>query len=87
VILVISDTGIGVTPETIGQLLHDIPVPSSVGPHGDKGAGVGLGLGRNWLSGLGVKRDFRSQVNVGANVIMNIPGTGYWVSECVRHLG
>ncbi|MDE0809296.1 MAG: hypothetical protein OSB69_08195 [Alphaproteobacteria bacterium] len=36
VILVISDTGIGMTPETIVQILHDLPVPSSVGPHGDK---------------------------------------------------
>jgi two-component system, cell cycle sensor histidine kinase PleC len=74
-ILVISDTGIGMEPATIVKLLRDLPVPSGVGPHGDKRTGLGLGLVRTRLSNLGIKLDFCSQVNVGTSVTMTFPET------------
>ena len=74
-ILVISDTGIGMAPETIVRLMRCLPLLPGVGPHGDKGTGLGLGLVRNRLANLGIKLEFRSQVSVGTAVIMTFPET------------
>ena len=72
-ILVISDTGIGMTPATIAQFMRAMPVPPGVGPHGDSGTGLGLGLVRNRLANLGIQLEFRSQINAGTAVIMRFP--------------
>ena len=74
-ILVISDTGIGMAPATIVNLMRDLPIPAGVGPHGDTGNGMGLGLVRARLASLGIKLEFHSQLNVGTAVIMTFPET------------
>jgi signal transduction histidine kinase len=72
-VLVISDTGIGMTPATIVQLMRSLPVPPCTGPHGDRGTGLGLGLVRSRLERLGIELEFRSQVDVGTAVTLKFP--------------
>lgn len=72
-ILVISDTGVGMTPETLVKIMRSLPVEPGVGPHGDTGSGLGLGMVKARLASLGIGLELRSSVNVGTAVILTFP--------------
>jgi signal transduction histidine kinase len=73
VVLVIADTGVGMPPAMVLDLIRDFPVPSGIGPHGDTGSGIGLSLVRKWLASLGVGLRFSSEENSGTSVILTFP--------------
>jgi signal transduction histidine kinase len=74
-ILVVSDTGIGMTPEMITELMRSMPIPNRVGPHGDSGTGLGLALVQSRLAKLGIHLEFSSAVSVGTVMTITFPKT------------
>ena len=74
-ILVISDTGVGMTPETLVRVMRLLPVKPETGPHGDTGNGLGLGLVKARLASLGIQLELRSSVNAGTAVVLTFPGS------------
>ncbi|MDA1309069.1 MAG: ATP-binding protein [Proteobacteria bacterium] len=73
-ILVVTDSGVGMAPETIKNILHGLPVSPGVGLHGDVGSGFGLGLVMKRLAKLGIHLAFRNNAGEGTSVIITFPG-------------
>jgi two-component system cell cycle sensor histidine kinase PleC len=73
-IFVISDTGVGMTPETLVRVMRSLPVEPETGPHGDTGNGLGLGLVKARLASLGIQLELRSSVTAGTAVVLTFPG-------------
>jgi len=74
-VLVVSDTGVGMDPEVIARSMAPgwAGMPSSVGVHGDSGAGMGLELVRRQVDALGGTLELRSRKGLGTCAIIRLP--------------
>ncbi len=70
-VLVVSDTGIGMTAEN----LHEVMKPYKRGSHDDKGTGLGLPIARKLIELLGGEIDLRSAPGRGTSVKIELPIT------------
>lgn len=70
-VLVVSDTGIGMTAEN----LHEVMKPYKRGSHDDKGTGLGLPIARKLIEMLGGEIDLRSAPGRGTSVKIELPIT------------
>ncbi len=68
-VLVVSDTGIGMTAEN----LHEVMKPYKRGSHDDKGTGLGLPIARKLIELLGGEIDLRSAPGRGTSVRIELP--------------
>lgn len=68
-VLVVSDTGIGMTAEN----LHDVMKPYKRGTHDEKGTGLGLPISRKLIELLGGEIDLRSAPGRGTSVKIELP--------------
>ncbi|MBL4615751.1 MAG: HAMP domain-containing histidine kinase [Magnetovibrio sp.] len=70
-IMVVRDSGVGMTQEQIQQVIHT--QLTTVSPHGDIGTGQGLGIVNRIVLGLGGKLDIVSTENRGTRIKMRFP--------------
>lgn len=68
-VLVVSDTGIGMTAEN----LHEVMKPYKRGSHDQKGTGLGLPIARKLIELLGGEIDLRSAPGRGTSVRIELP--------------
>lgn len=73
VIMVVRDTGTGITPQKLAEVLRFLPVKPTEGPHGDTGSGLGLSILKQQLSPFGVSIEVRSNPNFGTSVTLTFP--------------
>lgn len=75
-ILVISDTGFGMEPETVARQVRDggeKGAANTVGLHGDFGSGMGLEIARRAVAVMGGSIEFDSRPGVGTTAIVRLP--------------
>lgn len=70
-IMVVRDSGIGMTQEQIEQVTHSNL--TTVSPHGDIGTGQGLTIVNNIVAGLGGKLNIVSTENSGTKIKIRFP--------------
>jgi len=70
-IMVVRDSGIGMTQAQIEQVTHSNL--TTVSPHGDIGTGLGLSIVNNIVAGLGGKLNIISTENGGTKIKMHFP--------------
>ncbi len=77
-VLVISDTGIGMSPEEIARVMAPgwVGVASTLGVHGDTGSGMGLAVVRRQVESLGGSLELRSARGKGTCAIIRLPLPG-----------
>ena len=73
VIVTVTDTGIGIKPEIINQILSDEKVFSSTGTYKEEGTGIGLELCKTLAIQNKGKLSIESELNVGSKFSFNLP--------------
>lgn len=69
-IMVIRDTGTGMSPEKLSEVLQFLPVQPAEGSDGELGAGRGLSIMKAQLAPYGVDIEIRSNPNFGTSVAL-----------------
>lgn len=73
-VLVISDRGVGIDPETLSRAMVEKPKPKvTLGLHGDKGSGMGLFMVRRGLEMVGGSLDIQSKPGLGTTATLRMP--------------
>jgi signal transduction histidine kinase len=73
-VLVISDRGVGIDPETLSRAMVEKPKPQvTFGLHGDKGSGMGLYMVRRGLEMIGGQLEIQSKPGLGTTATLRIP--------------
>lgn len=73
--VVVSDTGLGIAPETIKSLFKFEESKSTKGTNGETGSGLGLALCKEFTSKNNGTLTVESKLNVGTRVILEFPCT------------
>ncbi|GAB4488291.1 MAG: GAF domain-containing sensor histidine kinase [Raineya sp.] len=71
--IVVQDTGIGIPPNLLEKILQNQPVTSRKGVLGEKGAGAGLQVLREFITMLDGQFFVESQENVGTTFRVSLP--------------
>ncbi|WP_323797536.1 HAMP domain-containing sensor histidine kinase [Nisaea sp.] len=69
-IMVIRDTGTGMSPEKLSEVLQFLPVKPAEGSDGELGTGRGLSIMKSQLAPYGVDIEIRSNPNFGTSVAL-----------------
>ena len=74
---VVSDNGIGIDPMILAEQMQTAEpsnrAPSTVGPHGDTGSGLGLIIARRTVTELGGTLEFRAGKDGGTCAVIRLP--------------
>ena len=73
VIMVVRDTGVGMSPEKLSKVLQFLPVKPAEGSDGELGTGRGLSIMKAQLAPYGVEIEIRSNPNFGTSVSLVFP--------------
>ena len=71
--ILVSDTGLGIAPETIKYLFKFEENKSTIGTNGEHGSGLGLVLCKEFTSRNNGTLTVESEVNVGTRIILEFP--------------
>lgn len=76
-VFVVADNGIGIDPTILADQMNSVDpsdrAPSTVGPHGDTGSGLGLMIARRTVAELGGTLEFRAGTSGGTCAIIRLP--------------
>ena len=72
-VVVVRDSGVGMTPDQIKSILDPNVTYTSVSPHGDEGTGLGLPVVNRLIHDLHGKMDIVSTENKGTKIKLEIP--------------
>jgi len=72
-IMVVRDTGVGMSPEKLSKVLQFLPVKPAEGSDGELGTGRGLSIMKAQLAPYGVEIEIRSNPNFGTSVSLVFP--------------
>ncbi len=72
--LCVQDSGVGIPPEKLERLMHDL-VRSSAGTEGETGTGIGLKLSYELANSIGATLELRSDPGKGTQAIFTIPSS------------
>lgn len=73
ILLSVSDNGVGMDPETVGQIFDVEQNESIAGTLNEKGSGLGLILTRDYIEMLGGVITIESEIGKGTSVFMRFP--------------
>ncbi len=74
VLITVSDTGIGMTPDTLKKLFDVTQIDSHIGTQGEKGTGLGLLLCKEFIERHKGKIWVESRVGTGSDFKFTLPG-------------
>ncbi len=73
-VMIVRDSGIGMSYDQIREILSKKRTTSTVSPHGDEGTGLGLDIVNRMVRGLHGKMDIISTENKGTRIKLQFPG-------------
>lgn len=76
VAITVADTGVGMSPEALGDLFRIDRRTTTIGTAGERGSGLGLLLCRDLAERLGSALDVESEAGRGTSFRLTLPGAG-----------